>query len=59
MVSVTTNFTLQELRCINMFIAPAPGQCESCDSAKKKIVDAIELAEIAERARGIQEESIR
>jgi hypothetical protein len=58
MVSVTTNFTLEELKHINVFFW-AETECEVCIAAKKKIVDAIELAEIAERARGIQEESIR
>jgi hypothetical protein len=59
MVSVTTNFTLDELKHINMFISPAPGQCDICDSAKKKIVDALELGVIAQEAKGIQQESMR
>lgn len=59
MVSVTTNFTIEELRHINMWIVMAPGGCEHCDSAKKKISEALELGEIAEHAKGIQEESMR
>ena len=54
MVSVTTVFTIRELKCLNEIVAEYP-----CISAKQKLVEALELAEIAEHAKGIQEESMR
>jgi hypothetical protein len=53
MVSVTTNFTVEELRHINMWISMSGG-CEFCASAKKKIVEAIDLGTIAEEAKRCQ-----
>jgi len=50
MVSVTTNFTVEELKHINCFFL-AGEDCEVCKSAKRKIVEAIELGTIAEEAK--------
>lgn len=50
MVSITTNFTLKELQHMNAWMQGVE-PCEYCDSARRKITEAIELAQIAEEAK--------
>jgi GTP cyclohydrolase III len=58
MISITTNFTLKELEHMNSWIQDFE-PCKYCDSARRKITEAIELATIATEAKGIQEETMR
>jgi len=51
MVSITTNFTVEELEHIAMEFGHGVMRCDVCKSAMRKIKEAIELGTIAEEAK--------